>query len=171
MRRRRRFLAPVPPTIAAIAIDGANVIASAARSASRRLQLAVDWFAAFRPDLPIAVFVDHATCARLPPAERERLLAWQRQAPPRLRLVICPPGVEADLPLLHHARAETALLVSNDRFFDHPGLRANVLTLQFTLARGVFAPHAEATWFRSPGHARRVPLAELQRDGAAAGAR
>ena len=40
-------------------------------------------------------------------------------------------------------------------------MRANALVLQFTLARGVFAPYAEATWFKTPGHARRVAIEAL----------
>jgi hypothetical protein len=161
MRRRRRVPEPVPPRITAIVIDGANVIASGPRRAAERIGLAVAWSRRFRPGLPITVFVDHSTFARLPAAEQQRLAACCQGDAPPLRLVVCPPGVEADVPLLQAALAGPALVVSNDRWFDHPDLRANVLTVQFTLARSTFAPQTEATWFRQPGHARTVPLADL----------
>jgi hypothetical protein len=159
--RRRRGPEPTLPPLGGIVVDGANVIANAAHRAGERLQAAVAWLQAWRPDLPNTVFVDHATFARCDAVQQARLRAAGGVGAGRARLVLCPPPVAADVPMLQLARTQQALVVSNDRFFDHVELRANVVTVQFELRGGVFTPHAEATWFRTPGHARRVPMAQL----------
>lgn len=154
-RLRRHGPLPEPPALGAIAIDGGNVVAVAKRRARARLDLAVGWFRAWRPDLPVAVFLDHATFARCGAATQAELRALPECA-------VCPPGEPADVALLGYAAAHRALVVSNDRFFDHDALRANAIVVQFTLAGGAFAPFAEATWFRTPGQALRVALDTLR---------
>ena len=64
--------------------------------------------------------------------------------------------------MLTHAREQGALVVSNDRYFDHDELRKNAITVQFRLKGDRFEPYREATWFRSPGVALRVEMAVLQ---------
>jgi hypothetical protein len=78
---------------------------------------------------------------------------------------VCPAHELADEHVLRWARAHDALVVSNDRFFDWEDLRANVTTVQFTLAGDELQVAGEATWFRTPGTAVRVPMVELQRLG------
>ena len=60
--RKRRGPPPVPP-LGGIVIDGSNVIASGSGRATMRLDLAEQWFRAWRPDLPIQVFIDSTTRA------------------------------------------------------------------------------------------------------------
>ena len=54
--------------------------------------------------------------------------------------------------------------MSNDRFFDYEDLRANTITVQFTLKGTEFTVYEEATWFRKPGSALRVLITELQKN-------
>jgi hypothetical protein len=164
MRHRRRAGAPPsPPPLGGIAIDGANVIAATRSRAIERLQAAVQWFRSWRPDLAIHVFIDHTTyraCSAAVQQELDRLAATSSD---RVHCAVCAPGEPADVPLLRHAAATRSLVVSNDRFFAHADLRANALTVQFAFADGAFTPVDPATWFRTPGQARWVPLADLQR--------
>lgn len=172
LRRRGRPPLPLPPPLGAIAIDGGNVVANVPRNVRQRLDLAVQWFRAWRPDLPVTVFLDRTTFARCDAAAQAELMALAELAAPApgpaargdaaVRYVVCPPREEADVALLRHAAEHAALVVSNDRFFDHDALRANAITVQFTLAARTFTPFAEATWFRTPGQALRVPLADLR---------
>ena len=144
-------------------IDGANVIADARARAVARLDAAVQWAQAWRPDLPVFVYLDHGTFARRDAATRAAIAARVAAgAAGRATWCVCPAGLPADLFVLRAAAQRCALVVANDRYAEHAALRANALTLQFTFAGGRFAPAAEATWFRAPGHARRVPLAELR---------
>jgi len=162
-RRRRHAAPPSPPPLGGIAIDGANVIANVRARAIERLQQAVQWFRAWRPDLPVSVFLDHSTwarCAERVQAGLDRLVAASGHT--NVHHVVCPPGGPADVPLLRHAAASRSLVVSNDRFFAHADLRANAITVQFAFADGMFAPFREATWFRRPGQAAWVPMAELR---------
>lgn len=140
-------------------VDGANVIGSARHRAVERLGVALDWargwVRGWRPDLPVEVFLDHATW---------RLCTPSAQAALRERAVISPEGTPADVQMLAAASARTGLIVSNDRFWDHVEQRAGIYTLQFGLRGGVFVPAEEATWFPSAhGAARRIALADLQR--------
>jgi hypothetical protein len=137
--RRHQGPPPLPPPLGGIVLDGSNVIASGGRRAIERLDLALAWCAGWRPDLPVMVFVDRSTARRCVPAQEE-VLRWAGE---------------------HHA-----LVVSNDRYFDFEELRRNVVTVQFTLAGDTFTVYDEATWFRSPGSAERVPMATLRSLGA-----
>ncbi|GAB4155566.1 MAG: hypothetical protein Fur0037_23970 [Planctomycetota bacterium] len=69
----------------------------------------------------------------------------------------------ADARILEHARGRGALILTNDRFRDRPRERQGVLTLQFSWGVEGLLPFPEATWFRSPGTALRVPLGALAR--------
>jgi hypothetical protein len=142
-------------------MDGANVIASGSSRALERLSLALDWLAAWQPKLPVRIFVDSTTFARCRPDARNWLCAAQATAARTPTVELCPEGTEADIPLLQFAQREQALVLSNDRFFDHASLRAGVLTLQFALERSSFLPAAEATWFRLVGQAIRVPIDQI----------
>ncbi len=156
----------LPPPLGAIAIDGANVIASSKHHPVERLDLVTAWCAMWRPDLPVQVFVDLTTAKRCRPAAQAVLRArCEDVTPGRARYAVCPPGQPADEPVLRFARERQALVVSNDRYFDYDDLRANVVTVQFTLADGVLQVYDEATWFRSPGTALRVPMAVLRERG------
>ena len=75
----------------------------------------------------------------------------------------CPPRSSADPFVLQHAVSEHALIVSNDRFWDHEARRRGVLTVQFVLQGAEFRPYEEATWFDPAGGAVRIALRELQR--------
>jgi len=168
--RKRRGPVPVPPPLRCIVIDGSNVIASGSGRATIRLDLAEAWFHTWRPDLPIQVFVDAATARRCRPAVQEELrLRCFDVTPGRARYAVCPPGDPADTYVLQHARDHHGLVVSNDRFFDYEDLRANVITVQFKLAGTEFTVFQEATWFRKPGSALRVAMADLQKVGAPPG--
>jgi hypothetical protein len=162
MRRRRPLPPPAPPPVRAIVVDGSNVIASGSARARERLQLALAWCRVFCADLGVELFVDHATVGRCSGDVQDWLRAQAGAAGASPRVVLCPPAVAADAPLLRRAAELQALVLSNDRFFDHAALRAGVLTLQFVLARGEFAPADHATWFRARGPAVRVPLAALR---------
>lgn len=164
MRRRSRDPKPTPPPVRGIVIDGSNVIASGSGRATFRLDLAEQWCRAWRPDLPVQVFVDSTTARRCRPEIQDELRARCMDVTPgRARYAVTPRGESADPYVLQHAREHQALVVSNDRYFDYEDLRANLITVQFTLADGVFAVFEEATWFREPGTAVRVPMVELQR--------
>jgi hypothetical protein len=167
--RRRRANETAPPPLGAIVVDGSNVIASGLTRAVERLDLALAWCRTFRPDLEVLVFLDRATVRRCPPAVQEvlqtRLAAGSFGA---VRYELCAAGAPADASILRAAAARRALIVSNDRFFDLADLRSNQVTVQFLLARGAFTASDEATWFRTPGLARRVPVQDLQRAGASA---
>ncbi|MBM4060416.1 MAG: hypothetical protein FJ265_04850 [Planctomycetes bacterium] len=170
MRRRHRDPPPLPPPLGGIVIDGSNVIASGSGRATDRLDLAVAWCQRWRPDLPVQVFVDATTARRCRPEIQDVLRARCLDVTPgRARYAVTPRGESADPHVLQHARRHRALVVSNDRYFDYEDLRANVVTVQFTLARDEFTVFEEATWFRQPGSALRVPLVELQRLGAPGG--
>jgi hypothetical protein len=159
-RHRHREPWP-PPPLRGIVLDGSNVVANASVRAAERLRLATAWFRDWRPDLPQHVFFDQATFARCAPSMQRQLLAEFDQPARRLGWTLGPPGESADPLLLRHAAEHGALLVTNDRFWDHEQLRRGVLTLQFVLAGTGFRPYAEATWFLPSGAARRVGLQQL----------
>jgi len=116
-----------------------------------------------RPDLPIMVFLDHTTAVRCRPDAQDVLRARCADVTPgRPRHAVVPLEAIPDVMLLEHARDHRALVVSNDRFFDHEELRTNVITVQFTLAGDRLEVFAEATWFRPSGGAQRVAMVELQ---------
>lgn len=143
------------PAPGAFAIDGSNVVAAAVPKAAARLAAAVAWCRAFRPDLPVVVFVDDSTWRRLDPAAQVQVRALGE-------VTVGAAGAAVDAQLLDHARRHAALVVSNDRFADHDDLRRGALLVQFSFTRGAFAPAAEATWFRTPGTAVRFELAQLR---------
>ncbi|MGE3172089.1 MAG: hypothetical protein AB7O97_05635 [Planctomycetota bacterium] len=153
-----------PPPLGAVAIDGSNVVASAPGRAAERLALALAWARAWRADLPLHVFFDHTLFGRCSEKERSAVRAVLGDTP----FTVTPRGESADPHLLRFAAAQRALLLTNDRFRDHGDLCRAVITLQFAIDGGHFAPHGEATWFLPNGTARRVTLAELQRRGAPA---
>lgn len=166
---RRRHPDPVPPAPLAIVLDGANVIASAVPRAIERLDLVCDWFHAWRPDLPVMVFVDRGTALHCRPAVQDVLRARCADTTPgRPRYAVCPAGDVADFHVLSYAQQHRALVVSNDRYFDFEDLRRNVVTVQFTIHGSRLQVFEEATWFRSPGTAVRVPMAVLRELGAPA---
>lgn len=161
--RRHTEPPPLPPPLRGVVVDGANVIASSRAWPIERLDLVTGWLQAWRPDLPIVVFVDLSTAKRCKPDAQAVLRArCEDVTPGRPRYVVCPHGAFADEFVLRHAREHDALVVSNDRYFDWEDLRANVTTVQFTLAGEQLQMHDEATWFRSPGQAVRVPMATLR---------
>ena len=148
----------LPPLLGGIVVDGANVVATSTVFADRRLEVALQWCREWRPDLPVVVFLDGATLGRCAPAARARLQ--------ELSDVVTERGSSADVLLLQRARDDRAIVVSNDRFADHAGLRRGVLTVQFEFAGDEFAPYDEATWFTPAGGATRVPMTQLRGDGA-----
>ncbi|HEB54436.1 MAG TPA: hypothetical protein ENI87_14385 [bacterium] len=151
-----------PPPLRAIVLDGANVIASSRFRPIERLDLVEVWCRVWRPDWPITVFVDHATAMRCRPAAQATLRARCADVTPgRTRYVVCPRGESADAHVLQFARERAALVISNDRFWDHQELRVGATILQFKLKGDEFTPFAEATWFRPPNGAVRVPREEL----------
>jgi hypothetical protein len=157
---------PLPPPLGGIVLDGANVIATSRAFPLQRLDLVTAWCHAWRPDLPVTVFVDRATAVRCKPAAQDVLRARCADVTPgRPRYVVCPRDEPADEYVLRHAGACHGLVVSNDRYFDFDDLRQNVLTVQFTLAGERLEIADEATWFRSPGSAERVPMAVLRELG------
>jgi hypothetical protein len=161
--RRRRAPLPTPPPLGGIVIDGSNVIASSKLRPIERLDLVVAWFADWRPDLPIQVFLDYTTARRCRPDAQDILRARCADVTPgRARYAVVPLEAMTDVVLLQYARDHDALVVSNDRFFDHEELRQNAITVQFTLAGDQLAVFEEATWFRSPGVALRVAMRDLQ---------
>lgn len=154
----------VPPPLRGIVIDGANVIATSKVRPIERLDLVTAWCHGWRGDLPVIVFVDSATARRCRPDAQAVLRArCEDVTPGRARYVVVPRDELADEHVLRHARAHGALVVSNDRYFDWDDLRQNVITVQFVLKGDVLQVHDDATWFRSPGTALRVPMVELQR--------
>lgn len=156
----------LPPPLSGIVIDGANVIASSKHHPIERLDLVTSWCAAWRADLPVMVFVDAATARRCRPDAQDVLRARCADVTPgRARYAVTPRDEFADEHVLRWARAHGALVVSNDRYFDWEDLRANVTTVQFTLADGELRVFDEATWFRTPGTAVRVPMAALRELG------
>lgn len=162
--RKRRGPPPVPPPLGGIVIDGSNVIASSRLRPIERLDLVVAWFHAWRPDLPMQVFVDYTTARRCRPDAQEVLrVRCQDVTPGRARYAVVPQEAMADVVVLTWAREHSALVVSNDRYFDHDELRKNAITVQFTIADLDLQVHDEATWFRSPGTAWRIPMVDLQR--------
>lgn len=166
---KRRGPLPIPPPLRGIVLDGSNIIASGSGRATFRLDLAEQWFSAWRPDLPIQVFIDSTTARRCRPEIQDELRARCLDVTPgRARYAVCPRGEPADFYVLQHAQQHRALVVSNDRFFDYEDLRANVITVQFTLAGAEFTVYEEATWFRKPGSALRVLMSDLQKLGAPA---
>lgn len=159
----RRAPPPAPPPIDAIVVDGANVIASSRRRPLERLELVERWCAEWRPQLPVRVFVDHATATTCrPPVQAVLRARCEDVTPGRPRYVVTPAGESADAYLLGHAREQRALVVSNDRFWDHDEERRGVVTVQFRLAGETFQVYDEATWFRGDG-AVRIPLTDLAR--------
>ena len=160
---RRRDPLPSPPPLGGIVIDGSNVIASSKVRPIERLDVVVAWFAAWRPDLPMQVFVDHTTARRCRPDAQEVLRARCADVTPgRARYAVVPEEEIPDVVVLEHARAHSALVVTNDRYFDHEELRQNVITVQFTLADLELRVFDEATWFRSPGTALRIAMDDLR---------
>ncbi|MCC7066689.1 MAG: hypothetical protein IT456_28095 [Planctomycetes bacterium] len=154
----------MPPPIRGIVIDGSNVIASGSGRATMRLDLAEAWFHAWRPDLPIQVFIDNTTARRCRPEIQDELRARCMDVnPERARYAVTPRGEPADYYVLQHAQQHGSLIVSNDRFFDYEDLRANTITVQFTLKGTEFTVYEEATWFRKPGSALRVLMTDLQK--------
>lgn len=163
MRHRRHQQPPAPPPISGIAIDGANVTAGAPGWTADRLQTAVRWFRSWRPDLPITVFLDASTLRRCDAGSQAELRRWAETGiEDGAELRLCERHEVADVSLLQHARRQRALVVSNDRFFDHEELRRGAITVQFTLAGDQLEVFAEATWFRPSGGAQRVAMAALQ---------
>jgi hypothetical protein len=165
--RRHQGPPPLPPPLGGIVLDGSNVIASGGRRAIERLDLALAWCAGWRPDLPVMVFVDRSTARRCVPAQQDVLRARCADVTAgRPRYAVVPAEASADEEVLRWAGEHHALVVSNDRYFDFEELRRNVVTVQFTLAGDTFTVYDEATWFRSPGSAERVPMATLRSLGA-----
>lgn len=170
MRRRHRGPLPLPPPLGGLVVDGSNVIATSRHRALARLDAVTAWCAAFRPDLPVLVFVDGNTAARCRPDAQDVLaLRCADVTPGRPRYAVTPRGEPADEHLLQAAGRWQGLVVSNDRYFDHEVLRRNLLTVQFEFVAGELVVADEATWFRHPGSAQRVPLAVLRQWGDAAG--
>ncbi len=158
---------PEPPPLRGIVLDGSNVIASGSRRAIERLDAATAWAADWRPGLPTMVFVDWGTARRCRRDQQDVLRARCADVTPgRPRFAVVPQEATADAYVLAWAREHNALVVSNDRFFDHEELRLGAITLQFALrstpSGELFEPFAEATWFRPSGGAQRVPIADLR---------
>ena len=163
---RRRQPDPLPPPLRGIVIDGANVIASRRFRPIQRLELVEQWCREWREDLPVQVFLDQSTAMRCQRPDQATLRARCMDVTPgRARYVVCPRGESADGFVLEHARLHQALVISNDRFWDFADLRIGTITLQFRLQRDQFTPYEEATWFRPPDGAVRVPLAVLRAMG------
>lgn len=153
----------LPPPLGGLVIDGSNVIASSKHRPIERLDLVTAWCASWRGDLPVMVFVDAATARRCRPEAQDVLRARTVDVTPgRARYAVCPREEFADEHVLRWAREHHALVISNDRYFDWEDLRANVTTVQFALADGALRMFDEATWFRTPGTAVRVPMDVLR---------
>lgn len=160
---KRRQPDPIPPPLRGIVIDGANVIASSRFRPIQRLDLVAAWCRDWREDLPVHVFVDHTTAMRCQRPDQGTLRARCADVTPdRPRYAVCPQGESADSYVLSHARERGALVISNDRFWDFEVLRVGTIVLQFKLKGDVFTPFEDATWFRPPDSAVRVPLAGLR---------
>lgn len=160
---KRREPDPVPDALRCLVIDGANVIASSRFRPIQRLDLVEQWCRQWRSDLPIQVFIDRATAMRCQRPDQEVLRGRCSDVTPgRPRYAVCPRGESADGYVLEHAREHGGLVISNDRFWDFEDLRVGTITLQFRLKGDVFEPHEEATWFRPPSNAVRVPVTTLR---------
>ena len=160
---RRRGPPPLPPPLGGIVVDGSNVIASSRAFPLERLDLVTGWLHAWRPDLPITVFLDWSTAVRCrPPVQAVLRARCEDVSPLRPRYVVCPRHEPADEFLLAHAQQQAALVVSNDRFFDHDELRKNLVLVQFDLSNTTLRVHDDAVWFRSPGTAEWVAMTTLQ---------
>lgn len=165
---RRRGPPPLPPPLCAIVVDGSNVIASSRAAPLERLDLVTGWLHDWRPDLPITVFLDWSTAVRCrPPVQAVLRARCEDVTEGRPRYVVCPRHEPADEFLLAHAQQHGALVVSNDRFFDHEELRKNLVLVQFDLTNTTLHVHDDAVWFRSPGTAEWVAMATLRELGAA----
>ena len=160
---KRRAQAPEPPPLGGITIDGSNVIASGLARANERLDIAVQWFQDWRPDLATTVFLDDSTFLNCSEAVATRLKQLCEGSDEQLRFVRCPLRSPADIHALEDAVSRRALLISNDRFWDHEPLRRGTITVQFVLKGNEFRPYQEATWFRPSGGAQRVSLNDLRR--------
>lgn len=161
--RKRRGPLPVPPPLGGIVIDGSNVIASSRARPIERLDVVVAWCGTWRADLPVMVFVDASTARRCRPDAQAVLRARCADVTPgRARYAVVPPDEMTDVAVLRHAHEHAALIVTNDRYFDHEELRKNVITVQFTLQDLDLHVFEEATWFRSPGAALRVAMSDLR---------
>jgi len=159
---KRRSPDPVPPPLHGVVIDGANVIASSRFRPIQRLDLAEAWCRQWQPSLPIQVFLDYATAMRCQRPDQATLRARCADVTPgRARYVVCPQHESADEYVLGFAREHGALVISNDRFWDFEELRIGTVVLQFKLKGDVFSPYEDATWFRPPNHAVRVPVGDL----------
>lgn len=166
---RHRGPPPLPPPLRAIVVDGSNVIASSRAAPLERLDLVTGWLQDWRPDLPITVFLDWSTAVRCrPPVQAVLRARCEDVNPNRPRYVVCPRHEPADEFLLAHAQQHGALVVSNDRFFDHDELRKNLVLVQFDLTNTTLHVHDDAVWFRSPGTAEWVAMATLRLLGPAA---
>jgi hypothetical protein len=159
---KRRSPDPEAPKLCGVVIDGANVIASSRFRPIQRLDLVEAWCQQWRADLPVQVFVDYTTAMRCQRPDQATLRARCADVTPgRARYVVCPQGESADEYVLTHAREHGALVISNDRFWDYEDLRVGAVVLQFRLKGDVFSPFAEATWFRPPNNAVRLPLTKF----------
>ncbi len=160
---KRRQPDPVPDALGCLVIDGANVIASSRFRPIQRLDLVEQWCRDWRSDLPIQVFIDRTTAMRCQRSDQKILRGRCSDVTSgRPRYAVCPQGESADGYVLEHARKHCGLVISNDRFWDFDDLRVGTITLQFRLKGDVFEPHEEATWFRPPSSAVRVPMTTLR---------
>jgi hypothetical protein len=160
---RHRAPLPLPPARGAIVVDGANVIASSRAQPLQRLDLVTAWAAAWRPDLPVMVFIDHATARRCRPEVQDVLRARCADVTPgRPRYAVVPRDEFADEHVLRFAAAHRGLVVSNDRYMDWDDLRADAVLVQFRLAGGALQVADEAVWFKPSGGAQWVAMADLR---------
>jgi hypothetical protein len=160
---RHRAPLPLPPARGAIVVDGANVIASSRAQPLQRLELVMAWAAAWRPDLPVMVFIDHNTARRCRPEVQDVLRARCADVTPgRPRYAVVPRDEFADEHVLRFAAAHRGLVVSNDRYMDWDDLRADAVLVQFRLAGGALQVADEAVWFKPSGGAQWVAMADLQ---------
>ncbi len=155
---RRRLPDPEPPPPPrAVVVDGSNVVASATSGAEHRVREVFAWLAQFAPALQVTVFFDAATLRHLGAERQAALLTTVREAGAEARVV-----EKADPALLAFAYEQRALVLTNDRYWDHEDLRRDVVLLQFVCDRSGFRVPDEATWFTPNGGARRVRLAALR---------
>lgn len=160
---RRRAPLPLPPPRGAIVVDGANVIASSKAQPLQRLDLVTAWAAAWRPDLPVMVFIDHNTARRCRPEVQDVLRARCADVTPgRPRYAVVPREQFADEHVLRFAAERRGLVVSNDRYMDWEDLRADAVLVQFQLADGVLRVADDAVWFKPSGGAQWVAMADLR---------
>jgi hypothetical protein len=160
---RRREPLPLPPPRRSIVVDGSNVVASSKARPLQRLDLVAAWAAAWRPDLPVMVFLDHATAKRCRPEVQDVLRARCLDVTPgRPRYAVVPREEFADEHVLRFAQAHHGLVISNDRYADWEDLRADVVLAQFHLAGDDLQVADEAVWFKPSGGAQWVALADLR---------